>query len=56
MEGVCLFSAEEAAAAGCTQAELAEKELKRVLEGLAKTLFGNYYYSRTSYVCPFWRE
>mmetsp|Transcript_15631 Transcript_15631/g.27707 ORF Transcript_15631/g.27707 Transcript_15631/m.27707 type:complete len:436 (-) Transcript_15631:133-1440(-) len=40
MEGVCLFSAEEAAAAGCTQAELAEKELKRVLEGLAKTLFG----------------
>jgi len=40
MEGVCLFSAEEAAAAGCTQAELAERELKRVLEGLAVALFG----------------
>ena len=42
MEGVCLFTKEQAEAAGCTMEELAEKELKKTLEGLAKHLFGEY--------------
>ncbi len=41
MEGVCLFSKEEAEAAGCTMEELAERELKKTLEGLAQHLFGD---------------
>jgi len=41
MEGVCLFTKEQAEAAGCTMEELAEKELKKTLEGLAKHLFGD---------------
>jgi len=41
MEGVCLFTEEEAAKANCTMAELAEKDLKRTLEGLARHLFGD---------------
>jgi len=41
MEGVCLFTAEDAAKAGCSQEELAERDLKRSLEGLARHLFGD---------------
>jgi len=41
MEGVRVFEQSEWEAAGCTGAELAEKELKRALEGLSQHLFGD---------------
>ncbi|CAG9463419.1 unnamed protein product [Pedinophyceae sp. YPF-701] len=40
MEGVRVFTDEEIAAAGCSGAELAEKDLKETLEQLATHLFG----------------
>jgi len=41
MEGVRVFEKAEWEAAGCTGTELAEKELKRALSGLAQHLFGD---------------
>eukprot|EP00276_Gloeochaete_wittrockiana_P017091 CAMPEP_0184338300 /NCGR_PEP_ID=MMETSP1089-20130417/6824_1 /TAXON_ID=38269 ORGANISM="Gloeochaete wittrockiana, Strain SAG46.84" /NCGR_SAMPLE_ID=MMETSP1089 /ASSEMBLY_ACC=CAM_ASM_000445 /LENGTH=468 /DNA_ID=CAMNT_0026664717 /DNA_START=40 /DNA_END=1446 /DNA_ORIENTATION=- len=40
MEGVRIFTPEEVAASGLTAAELAEKDLKKTLEGLVKSIFG----------------
>jgi len=40
MEGVRVFEKAEWEAAGCTDVELAEKELKRALEGMVTHLFG----------------